>query len=303
MDFISLELQKSKEQYKILHERYYNANMHSPDFNWQEYRNEGSKLGTIEKYKNVLESVCNDNSTSSTNRNKSCVNDSFPLIFNMLRYLENRLNSIELKGDKEKELQAESTEELKEDKDKDKEIDKIKSKLESKTKVIEDKDKEIEKIKMSDKSQLCELAKTVYESIKQIVVERRGYLTIDEEKFNSLNEYYKLYVLKKHISNGYINFKNEDFIYNTFKQHPNILIEILEYLLIINNFNLFTEIFTKHKRDIILKKDVYKKLLDISSRFIPSYSEDYSIKMSYDYIRLIMVHEVEDMLYNNDDII
>ena len=97
MDYISLELQKTREECKILHERYYNTNKHSPDFNWQEYRNEGYKLGIIENYKNVLESVCNDNSTSSTNRNKSCLNDSFPLIFNMLRYLENRLNSIELK--------------------------------------------------------------------------------------------------------------------------------------------------------------------------------------------------------------
>ena len=83
---------------------------------------------------------------------------------------------------------------------------------------------------MSNKSELRELAKKVYASIKIIVVEhRRQYIVIDEEGFNSLNEHYKLYILKKHIMKNYLhlNFKNEDFLYNTFKQHPNILIELL----------------------------------------------------------------------------
>ena len=275
MDFISLELQKSKEQFKILHERYYNANKHSPDFNWQEYSNEGAKLAIIEKYKNVLESLCNDNSTLSTNRNKTCFYDSFPLIFNMLRHLENRLNSIELKG----ELKAE----LKEDKDKEE----LKAELKA------------ELIKMSNKSELRELAKTVYESIKMDLIWHR-HLVIDEEGFNRLNEYHKLYVLKKHIMKGLQpNFKNDDFLYNTFKQHPNILIELLEFIIINNNLDLFTELFTKGKRDIILKKDVYKKLLDISSRFIPSYAEGGTV--SHNYNNIITHYETEDMLFNNDD--
>ena len=156
---------------------------------------------------------------------------------------------------------------------------------------------------MSQKSnyELRELAKTVYESIKMNLIGYR-YLAIDEEGFNRLNEYHKLYVLKEVIMKSYqqLNFKNDDFLYNTFKQHPNILIELLEFIIINNNnLDLFTEIFTKDKRDIILKKDVYKKLLDISSRFIPSYAEGGTT--THNYNRIITLYETEDMLFNNDD--
>ena len=160
---------------------------------------------------------------------------------------------------------------------------------------------------MSDKSQLRELAKTVYDSIKSV----KGltpfschpqflYCTIDEQKFNSLTEYYKLYLLKKHVNRiGTLTYENKDFLYNTFKQHPNILIELLEYLIIRNNNGLFAEIFAKHKRDIIIYKDEYKKLLDISFRFIPSGSEN--MTSSFHYSTIILDHEVEYMLFNNDE--
>lgn len=167
-------------------------------------------------------------------------------------------------------------------------------------------------------SELRELAKTVYDSIAIVycigpkeyskyindwLKDNRHmsfiYYTIDEQKFNSLTEYYKLYVLKKNI-NCNVNsiekliYKNENFLYNTFKQHPNILVELLEYIIIINNFELFEEIFTKHKKDIILKKDVYKKLLDMS------YSGKH-IEISRRYTRIITQYETEDSLYNNDE--
>ena len=162
---------------------------------------------------------------------------------------------------------------------------------------------------MSNKSELRELAKTVYDSIKIVDHIRHDtrqkvflHYTIDEEEFNSLNEYYKLYVLKKNINSiilyyndnehNKLTFKNKDFIYNTFKQHPNILIELLEYTIIRNNIEIFGYIFKHHKKDIVLKKDVYKKLLDISSRFTSS---------TIYYYRIIKHYETEDMLYNNDE--
>ena len=173
---------------------------------------------------------------------------------------------------------------------------------------------------MSNKSELRELAKTVYESIKMVTKNHPSdshyhsfyiinyykytgnfvHYTINEQKFNSLTEYYKLYVLKKNINcsfNFSINliYENKDFLYNTFKQHPNILIELLEYIIIRNKFDLFEEIFTKHKRDIVFKKDVYKKLLDIYSRFK---ADRYHLHI---YNIIITQYETEDMLYNNDD--
>ena len=103
----------------------------------------------------------------------------------------------------------------------------------------------------------------------------------------------------------HLNFKNEDFLYNTFKQHPNILIELLELQIIRANFVLFGEIFRKHKKDIILKKNDYKKLLDITSRINYRTTDpndpNNPIIDNYEYNKIITQYEIEDMLYNNDD--
>ena len=152
---------------------------------------------------------------------------------------------------------------------------------------------------MSEKSKLQDLVKQVYDSIKL----GHGY-EINEKNFNSLSEYYKLYILKKHIcslSSYKTNFKNQNFLYNTFKQHPNILVELLECALIINCLGSFHGIF-ENKKDIVLKKDIYKKLLDLSYKFANHDDNiNSSVNSMYRYNRIIMKYEAEDMLFNNDE--
>ncbi len=159
---------------------------------------------------------------------------------------------------------------------------------------------------MSDKSKLQDLVKEVYDSIKYDII--HGY-EINELTFSSLSEYYKLYILKRHIcsvlSTKY-KFKNKEFLYNTFKKHPNILVELLECALIINCFESFYHIF-ENKKDIVLKKDIYNKLLDISYKYVHhDDANNNSRAMSgnnsmYKYTRIIMKYEAEDMLFNNED--
>jgi hypothetical protein len=165
----------------------------------------------------------------------------------------------------------------------------------------------LENSKQLDIKDIQTLVRQVHDSIKYDNI--RGVHAIDEKQFNSLSEYHKLCILKKHFVRDYkvlcmennrssIHrlkiFKNKDFLYNVFKQHPNILIELLEQQIICNQYLTFSYLLQENKRNIIFKKDTYKKLLEISLKYNKNVMFD-------EYNRIIMQYEAEDMLFNNDD--
>lgn len=135
MDFISLELQNRKQEIGILQTRCYQPNSQLPNCENKLLTQELSQLGRLTSYIKVLQILYKKTSKSSLVHHSDLDSDLFPFIFNMLRHLENRLNSIEeVKAEKELELKAEEKLELKNYQilllQKDKEIEILKLEIE-----------------------------------------------------------------------------------------------------------------------------------------------------------------------------